>query len=52
VRLRDDAGIPLIYVTHMPAEVRRIATTVVRLDNGHVVATGGLELLKDAELDL
>src|SRR6204780_1392833 len=24
VRLRDDAGIPLVYVTHMPAEVRRI----------------------------
>jgi len=52
VRLRDDAGIPLVYVTHMPAEVRRIATTVVRLDNGRVAATGGLELLKDAELDL
>ena len=51
VRLRDDAGIPLVYVTHMPAEVRRIATTVVRLDNGRVAATGGLELLKDAELD-
>ncbi len=52
VRLRDEAAIPLVYVTHTPAEVRRIATTVVRLDNGRVVATGGLELLKDAELDL
>jgi ABC-type molybdate transport system ATPase subunit len=36
----------------MAAEVRRIATTVVRLDSGRVVATGGLELLKDAEIDL
>src|ERR1700693_5153429 len=42
VRLRDDAGIPLVYVTHMPAEVRRIATTVVRLDNGRVAATRGV----------
>jgi molybdate transport system ATP-binding protein len=52
VRLRDQASIPLVYVTHTPAEVRRIATTVVRLDDGRVVSTGGLELLKDAEFDL
>jgi molybdate transport system ATP-binding protein len=51
LRLRDDAGIPIVYVTHMPGEVRRIATTVVRLDGGHVVAAGGLELLKEAEAD-
>jgi molybdate transport system ATP-binding protein len=52
VRLRDDAGIPIVYVSHSPAEVRRIATTVVRLDGGSVVATGGPELLKDAESDI
>ena len=51
VRLRDDAGIPIVYVSHSPAEVRRIATTVVRLDAGHVVAAGGLELLNDADVD-
>jgi molybdate transport system ATP-binding protein len=51
VRLRDDAGIPIVYVSHMPAEVRRIATSVVRLDAGHVVASGGLELLQEAEAD-
>jgi molybdate transport system ATP-binding protein len=51
VRLRDDAGIPMVYVSHTAAEVRRIATTVVRLDAGHVVAAGGLELLKDADVD-
>jgi molybdate transport system ATP-binding protein len=51
VRLRDDAGIPIVYVSHAPAEVRRIATTVVRLDKGRVVATGGLDLLADAEAD-
>jgi molybdate transport system ATP-binding protein len=52
VRLRDDAGIPMVYVSHSAAEVRRIATTVVRLAAGHVVATGGIELLEDAEADI
>jgi molybdate transport system ATP-binding protein len=51
VRLRDEAGIPMVYVTHTPAEARRIATTVVRLDAGRVIAAGGLELLKEAEAD-
>jgi molybdate transport system ATP-binding protein len=44
-RLRDDAKVPMIYVSHDPAEVTRIATRVVTLDGGHVVATGGAELL-------
>ncbi len=52
LRLRDDAGIPIVYVSHTAAELRRIATTVVRLDAGQVVATGGLELLKDVDADL
>src|SRR5271163_966383 len=51
VRLRDEAGIPMVYVSHTPAEVRRIATAVIRLGNGHVAATGGLELLDDPEAD-
>ena len=51
VRLRDDTGVPMVYVSHTAAEVRRIATTVVRLNAGRVVATGGLELLKEAEAD-
>jgi molybdate transport system ATP-binding protein len=51
VRLRDDAEIPMVYVSHSPAELRRIATTVVRLDAGRIVASGGVELLKDAEDD-
>jgi molybdate transport system ATP-binding protein len=51
VRLRDDAGIPMVYVTHTPAEARRIATSVVRLDAGRVIAAGGLELLKEVEAD-
>jgi molybdate transport system ATP-binding protein len=51
VRLRDDAGVPIVYVSHSPAEVRRIATNVVRLNAGRVVAVGGLELLDDPEAD-
>jgi len=51
IRLRDDVGIPIVYVSHNRAEVRRIATTVVRLDAGRVTATGGLELLDGAEAD-
>jgi molybdate transport system ATP-binding protein len=51
VRLRDDAGVPIVYVSHSAAEVRRIATNVVRLDAGHVVAAGGLELLDEPEVD-
>ncbi|HEY0223436.1 MAG TPA: molybdenum ABC transporter ATP-binding protein [Pseudolabrys sp.] len=44
-RLRDEAQVPMIYVSHDAAEVRRIATRVVRLDGGKVTATGGAELL-------
>jgi len=44
-RLRDEAKVPMIYVSHDAAEVRRIASRVVRLDAGRVVATGGVELL-------
>ena len=44
-RLRDEARVPMIYVSHHAAEMRRIASRVVRLDAGRVVATGGIELL-------
>jgi molybdate transport system ATP-binding protein len=51
VRLRDEAKVPMIYVSHQPGELRRIAETVVWLDAGRVVKTGGLELLDQADLD-
>ena len=44
-RLRDEARVPMIYVSHDAAEVKRIATRVMRVDAGRVVATGGAELL-------
>jgi molybdate transport system ATP-binding protein len=45
VRLRDDAKVPMLYVSHLADEVRHIATQVVRIEDGRVVAQGGLELL-------
>ena len=51
VRLRDDAGVPMVYVSHTAAELRRIATKVVRLDSGRVIALGGLELLDQVDAD-
>ncbi|HVZ50787.1 MAG TPA: molybdenum ABC transporter ATP-binding protein [Pseudolabrys sp.] len=44
-RLRDDAHVPMIYVSHDAREVKRIGNRVVRLDDGRVAAVGGVELL-------
>jgi len=46
-RLRDEAKVPMIYVSHDAMEVKRIATHVVRLDGGRVETTGGADLLSD-----
>ena len=45
VRLRDEAKVPMIYVSHDPNEVKRIASRLVRIEGGKVTAAGGLELL-------
>ena len=50
-RLRDEVGIPMVYVSHHAGELRRIATSVVRLDGGRVAAVGGTELLDAADAD-
>jgi molybdate transport system ATP-binding protein len=39
-RLRDDARVPIVYVSHAVPEVVRLATTLVLLSDGRVVATG------------
>ncbi len=39
-RLRDEAGVPIVYVSHAIAEVARLATTMVVLDEGRVAAVG------------
>ena len=51
LRLRDETAVPMIYVSHQPGEVRRIATTVVRIDAGRVTGIGGAELLDTADAD-
>ena len=51
-RLRDEAKVPMIYVSHDAAEVKRIATRVVRLDGGRVISTGGVELLDETPADM
>jgi molybdate transport system ATP-binding protein len=40
-RLRDEGRIPIVYVSHSIAEVSRLATDVVVLAGGRVVASGG-----------
>jgi molybdate transport system ATP-binding protein len=51
-RLRDEAGVPMIYVSHAVAEVARLATTVVALADGQVTAVGpAAEVLRHAGAD-
>jgi molybdate transport system ATP-binding protein len=42
-RLRDEIGIPIIYVSHALDEVIRLADTMVILDHGEGVASGSVE---------
>jgi molybdate transport system ATP-binding protein len=51
LRLRDEAGVPIVYVSHVAAELRHIATHVVCLNSGHVVATDGIGLLEQSGAD-
>ena len=39
-RLRDEAAVPIVYVSHAVGEVARLATTVVVLEAGRVAAVG------------
>jgi molybdate transport system ATP-binding protein len=48
VRLRDEAGVPMVYVSHDAGEMRQLATQVVMLKRGRVIAFGGTEVLPGA----
>lgn len=51
-RLRDEFGIPIVYVSHSVDEVARLAQQVVKLENGVVVASGSPEdVLATTSLD-
>ena len=39
-RLRDEVSVPILYVSHSSAEVARLATTVVAMKAGRVIACG------------
>ena len=50
-RMHDELSIPIIYVSHAPDEVARLADHLVLLDAGRVVASGPLsETLARADL--
>ena len=48
-RLRDEATVPMIYVSHQAGEIQKLCSQVVRIEDGRVQGSGGLELL-DAEV--
>jgi molybdate transport system ATP-binding protein len=45
VRLRDEARIPMVYVSHDAAELRQLATQIVMLRHGRIAAFGGVRVL-------
>ena len=45
VRLRDEANVPMVYVSHDAAEMRQLATQIVTLKRGRVTASGGAKVL-------
>ncbi|WP_374394791.1 molybdenum ABC transporter ATP-binding protein [Tabrizicola sp.] len=50
-RLRDELHLPILYVSHSVAEVARLATTVVLLEAGRVIASGpAVDMLADPAL--
>ena len=39
-RLRDEFAIPILYVSHSVEEIARLASTVIKIENGKVAVTG------------
>jgi molybdate transport system ATP-binding protein len=48
VRLRDEANVPMVYVSHDAAELRQLATQIVMMRRGRVSAFGGVRVLPGA----
>ena len=44
-RLRDEVGIPMVYVSHDPDELRLLASRVAVLKGGRIVSFGGTDVL-------
>ncbi|MBV7380174.1 molybdenum ABC transporter ATP-binding protein [Maritimibacter dapengensis] len=50
-RLRDELDVPVLYVSHSAAEVARLATTIIVLEQGHILRTGpAQEVLADPQI--
>jgi molybdate transport system ATP-binding protein len=45
IRLRDEANVPMVYVSHDPAELRQLATQIVMLRRGQVTQFGDVKVL-------
>jgi molybdate transport system ATP-binding protein len=45
MRLRDEANVPMVYVSHDADEMRQLATQIVMLKRGRIAAFGGIEVL-------
>jgi molybdate transport system ATP-binding protein len=45
IRLRDEAGVPMVYVSHDADELSQLASQVVMLKRGRVTAFGGTDVL-------
>ena len=48
IRLRDEASVPMVFVSHDAGEMRRLATNVVMLKRGKVIAFGGTDVLSSS----
>jgi molybdate transport system ATP-binding protein len=45
MRLRDEANVPMVYVSHDAGEMRQLATQIVMLKRGRIAAFGGTDVL-------
>ncbi len=49
-RIRDESGVPILYVSHSVAEIARLATTIVALEDGRIRRAGpAAEVLADPD---
>jgi len=44
-RLRDEAHVPMIYVSHQMVEIQRLCSQVVRIEDGRAAASADLGML-------
>lgn len=50
--LHSYAGVPIMYVSHSIDEVKRLATHVVRIEAGRIVASGTVDVILSGEREL